>query len=81
MTTISVSQLKIHLSKEIRRVMKGKTLVVTDHRHPVALLSPIAPQSAHVISEAKHPMSGFIRKAHVSVKTDPLVYLTEERNR
>jgi antitoxin (DNA-binding transcriptional repressor) of toxin-antitoxin stability system len=41
MKTISVSQLKTHLSRELRKVGKGSSILVTDHDHPVAILSPV----------------------------------------
>jgi len=34
MKTISVSDLKTHLSAELKKVKAGETVVVLDHRHP-----------------------------------------------
>ena len=38
---VGVGELRQHLSVFLRRVAQGETLRVTDHGHPVALLSPI----------------------------------------
>jgi antitoxin (DNA-binding transcriptional repressor) of toxin-antitoxin stability system len=40
MKTISVSSLKSHLSAELKKVQAGETMVVLDHRHPVARVVP-----------------------------------------
>jgi antitoxin (DNA-binding transcriptional repressor) of toxin-antitoxin stability system len=40
MKTISVSSLKAHLSAELKKVQAGETVVVFDHRHPVAKVVP-----------------------------------------
>ncbi len=42
MKTTSVSELKAHLSAQLRRVKAGEHLVVLEHRRPVAVLSPYA---------------------------------------
>ncbi len=41
MKTISVSQLKAHLSRELRKVEKGNSILITDHDHPVAILTSV----------------------------------------
>jgi prevent-host-death family protein len=38
---IGVGELRQNLSVFLRRVAQGETLRVTDHGHPIALLSPI----------------------------------------
>ena len=40
METISVSNLKAHLSAELKKVKAGNPIVVLDHRHPVAMVVP-----------------------------------------
>ena len=42
MKTTSVSELKAHLSAQLRRVKAGEHLVVLEHRRPVAVLAPYA---------------------------------------
>jgi prevent-host-death family protein len=41
MDTVSVRDLRQHLSRYLRRVEKGERLVVTERRRPVALLGPL----------------------------------------
>lgn len=48
METISVSELKTHLSAELKRVRSGVTLTVVDHRHPVARLTPVSEEGFFV---------------------------------
>jgi len=40
MKTISVSELKTHLSAELRNVKAGEEIVVLEHRRPVAIVRP-----------------------------------------
>jgi antitoxin (DNA-binding transcriptional repressor) of toxin-antitoxin stability system len=82
MKTISVSQLKTHLSRELRKVGKGSSILVTDHDHPVAILSPVEKAIPDfIISYAKGSMSNFKLKNKVSVKTDPLDFILNDRER
>ncbi|OQY34332.1 MAG: hypothetical protein B6241_04940 [Spirochaetaceae bacterium 4572_59] len=41
METISISELKAHLSGEIKKVRQGTKLTILDHNHPVAELVPL----------------------------------------
>lgn len=41
MHTASVSDLKNNLSARLKSVASGESLLVTDHRRPVALISPV----------------------------------------
>ncbi len=41
MKTIGVAELKAHLSRELRRVAAGESLIVTDHSRPIAVLAPL----------------------------------------
>ncbi len=43
--TISISSLKSHLSAELKKVRAGETMVVLDHRHPVAKVVPFEVES------------------------------------
>lgn len=40
MTHVGIRELKIHLSRYLRKVKSGESLAITDHGHPVAVLSP-----------------------------------------
>lgn len=48
METVGVRELKMHLSRQLKRVRAGARLVVTDRGQPVATIEPIeaAPGSA-----------------------------------
>ncbi len=41
MQTIGVRELRQQASRYLKRVERGETIQVTDHGHPVALLTPI----------------------------------------
>jgi antitoxin (DNA-binding transcriptional repressor) of toxin-antitoxin stability system len=76
MKTISVSNLKTHLSAELKLVENGITLIVLDHKRPVATLSPIQSDALFVreasgayIYETLNPL----------VRNDPLILLDQER--
>jgi len=81
MKTISVSQLKTHLSREIHNVEKGHSLLITDHDHPVAILTSIKDSEQKWLQIAEKPMNTFKLKSTIKVKTDPLDLLREERSR
>jgi antitoxin (DNA-binding transcriptional repressor) of toxin-antitoxin stability system len=76
METISVSQLKTHLSAELKRIEGGIVLTVVDHKRPVATLSPI-----HEESLFAREASGKYKYEKLAplVKGDPLRLLDEER--
>lgn len=46
-TTVGVRQLKNSLSRYLRLVRAGESVVVLDRGHPIAILSAIAPSTAH----------------------------------
>lgn len=76
METISVSDLKTHLSSELKRVRSGITLTVVDHRHPVARLMPIGVEGLFVSEAQSHYECGELEPL---MQGDPLSALEEER--
>lgn len=77
MQTISITDLKSHLSAELKKVQKGTRLVVLDHSHPVAEIIPTETEEL------------FIREAEVLyvyetvtpiTTIDPEPELSEERS-
>lgn len=76
METISVSDLKAHLSSQLKRIRSGVTLTVLDHRHPVAQLMPIGDESLFV-----HKAQGRYECEELEplTRNDPLRALEEER--
>jgi len=76
MQTISVSNLKAHLSAELKKVESGERLTVVDHKRPVAILGPVASESLFVRDASAvyecpelEPLTG----------SDPLRFLLEDR--
>jgi prevent-host-death family protein len=51
MDDVGVRELRQNLSVYLRRIAKGETLRVTDHGHPVALLTPIRYTGDSVLDE------------------------------
>ncbi len=76
METTSVSNLKTHLSAELKRVRAGVELVIVDHQHPVARLVPLADDGLFV-REAVSPYA--YSKLEPLTTFDPLVSLDAER--
>ncbi|TVQ38460.1 MAG: type II toxin-antitoxin system prevent-host-death family antitoxin [Spirochaetaceae bacterium] len=76
MKTIGIAELKAHLSRELRRVAAGHTVVVTDHARAVALLSPL-PKRVPVI----RPSDGALILPEVEplIRSDPLEFLAADR--
>ena len=51
MDDVGVRELRQNLSVYLRRIAQGETLRVTDHGHPVALLTPIRSTGESVLDE------------------------------
>ena len=76
METISVSNLKAHLSGELKRVQKGTRLIIVDHHRPVAVLAPL-PDSLSFVRTAKKAYT--VRSLSPLSTIDPLPLLVAER--
>lgn len=76
--TINISQLKAHLSEQLRAVRKGQRLVILSRDIPVAQLIPYE-QSAPVLAPRTPKRAIMFRKLGIVVKTDPLEVLMAER--
>jgi antitoxin (DNA-binding transcriptional repressor) of toxin-antitoxin stability system len=76
METISVSQLKSHLSEELRKVEKGMTITILDHKRPVAIIQSYR-ADPFLLREAASPY--LPSKLTPLIVKDPLEYLSEER--
>lgn len=79
METISISNLKTHLSATLKDVVKGIHYLVMDRDHPVAELVPYSEKQRLIIiaprSKAKKIQNAFKGK----VKLDPIEYLLQDR--
>ena len=52
MRTISIAELKAHLSAELNRVQAGDPVTLLDHKRPVAVLSAVT-DSAHGLTYSR----------------------------
>lgn len=77
MKTVSVSELKAHLSAELRRVKSGEQIVVLEHSRPVAVLKPYTAQRV-VVHEPRRAYEPSELSPLTSV--DPDSALEEERD-
>jgi antitoxin (DNA-binding transcriptional repressor) of toxin-antitoxin stability system len=77
METISITNLKTHLSAELKKVQNGTRILVLDHKRPVAELIPTETEELFIsVAEQKysyHVLSPLTEK-------DPLDELEEERS-
>lgn len=80
MKTISVTSLKTHLSREIRKVQMGESIVVTDRQVPVAELIPFRSTGISVIA-AKEPLKRLKIEHSIRINIDPHDLLMEDRQR
>lgn len=56
MSSVGVAQLRQDLSKYLKRVEGGESLVVTDHNRPVAMLGPLPDEAgalARLVAEGR----------------------------
>jgi len=76
METISVSELKTHLSAELKRVQNGITLTVVDHKRPVAILSTVDRECLFVREATEKYQAEALTPL---ISTNPDLLLTQER--
>jgi antitoxin (DNA-binding transcriptional repressor) of toxin-antitoxin stability system len=76
METIGIAEFKSHLSSELKKVAEGETLVVRDHRKPVAWVVPVPTGLALARKASRRYMCPQLEPL---IARDPLDYLSEER--
>jgi prevent-host-death family protein len=82
MESVSVAQLKSKLSQYLSAVKKGKEIVVTSHRHPIARVVPIEKIPAELkIMPARKPVSSLKNLKGVKLKVDLVADLLADRRR
>jgi prevent-host-death family protein len=82
MESVSVATLKSNLSRYLAAVKKGKELIITSHRHPVARLSPLEKTAADLkIIPAKKPISSLKKVKGVKLDVDLVAELLADRRR
>jgi prevent-host-death family protein len=82
MESVSVATLKSNLSRYLAVVKKGKELIITSHRHPIARLSPLEKTAGDLkIIPAKKPVSALKKVKGIKLSFDPVEFLLEDRRR
>jgi prevent-host-death family protein len=82
MESVSVATLKSNLSRYLAAVKKGKELIITSHRHPVARLAPLEETEADLkIIPARKPISSLKNLKGVKLKVDLVADLLADRRR
>lgn len=80
MKTANISFFKAHISEELRKVRAGEHIVILDRDIPVAEVVPYQEkENPLTIRPPKHRLE--YPPGTLSVKTDPLQYLMEERTK
>ena len=82
MESVSVATLKSNLSRYLAAVKKGKEIVVTSHRHPIARIVPAEKAADDLkIIPAKKPVSSLKKIKGLDLKVDLLAELLADRRR
>lgn len=76
MTSVAIAELKAHLSAELKKVKAGESILVLEHRRPVARIVPV-PESLTAIRKAKRAPSWLAYEPLMNA--DPLDALAAER--
>jgi prevent-host-death family protein len=83
MESVSVATLKSNLSRYLAAVKKGKEIVVTSHRHPIARIVPPEKTLADdlKIIPAKKPISSLKKIKGIKLDIDLVAELLADRRR
>jgi prevent-host-death family protein len=83
MPSVSVATLKSNLSRYLAAVRKGKEIVVTSHRHPIARIVPAEKSITDdlKIIPAKRPVSSLKGIKGMDLQVDLLADLLADRRR
>ncbi len=69
-TTVGIRELKTHLSKYVRQVKSGDTIVITDHGKPVGRIVPVEQTVEEKILALRD--SGFLEWSGEKLSLDPI---------
>ena len=69
-TTVGIRELKTHLSKYVRQVKSGDTIVITDHGKPVGRIVPVEQTLEEKILALRD--SGFLEWSGEKLSLDPI---------
>lgn len=77
---MKISELKKHITEELRRIRKGGRVVILDRYQPVAEVVPFGlPSQRLVVRAPRGPRA--LPAVKVKAAVDPLDYLLEDRGR
>jgi len=81
MESVSIATLKSNLSRYLAAIKKGKKIVITSHRHPIARIVPLKKVSADdlKIIPAKKPASALKKIKGINLKVDLVADLLVDR--
>ena len=79
MESISISNLKTHLSATLKEVVKGIHYLVMDRDHPIAEIIPYSEKQRLMITAPKSKSKKIINSFKGKVKLDPVEYLLQDR--
>ena len=79
MESISISNLKTHLSATLKEVVKGIHYLVMDRDHPIAEIIPYSEKQRLMITLPKSKAKKIINSFKGKVKLDPIEYLLQDR--
>lgn len=69
-TTVGIRELKTHLSKYVRQVKRGDTIVITDHGKPVGRIVPVEQTIEEKLLALRD--SGFLEWDGEKLSLDPI---------
>jgi prevent-host-death family protein len=82
MQSVNVATLKNNLSRYLAAVKKGKEIVVTSHRHPIARIVPAEEQLEDLeIIPARKPVSSLKKVKGIKLDVDLVADLLADRRR
>ena len=79
MRTISIAQLKAHLSSELKKVQAGDPVTVLDHKRPVAVLTPVEETKPGLTYARRAIRKPEFHRWEPLTEVDPLPGLLEDR--
>jgi len=80
MKSVGIADLKAHLSKHLRAVRKGRSLVVLDRATPIARLVPVSSGPLEIREATRRPRD-LRRPPARTAPTDSLAVLLADRDR
>jgi prevent-host-death family protein len=79
MSKVGIAELKAHLSENLRKVRRGRTLTVLDRDTPIARIVPYEAKTSLAVRRATRKPSDLRWPAPPSTPTDSLSALLQDR--